>query len=180
MSNNRYFKIIIKCLVVCSNQPMIDYNRSSEQCYSSCIPSSGLRGWLQFLCHLLSYFPPFSSVVPSTPAFPTSLFMQSSRLSRGLPLLLLPSSPYASAVFVRRSSAILSTCPAHFSRFSTVRPLRLFRTPVSSQFVQPPLDSLHPCYLPHPVLTYFSQIYTIKMSIISINFVLLCDIKCFT
>ena len=32
--NNRQFKIIIKRLVVCWNQPMIDYNRSSEQHYN--------------------------------------------------------------------------------------------------------------------------------------------------
>ena len=49
----------------------------------------------------------------SSPAFFTSLFTQSSHLSLGLSRLLLPCSRNSAALFSNRSSAILSTCPAH-------------------------------------------------------------------
>ena len=58
--------------------------------------------------HLLFFFQS-----PSSPVFFTSLFIQSSHLSLGLPRLLLPCSRNSVALFGSLSSAILSTCPAH-------------------------------------------------------------------
>ena len=57
--------------------------------------------------------PVFFFQSPSSPVFFTSLFIQSSHLSLGLPRLLLPCSRNSVALFGSLSSAILSTCPAH-------------------------------------------------------------------
>ena len=79
--------------------------------------------------------PPLSLVVffqsPSSPAFLTSLFTQSSHLSIGLPRLLLPSTRNSAALFGSLSSAILSTCPAHCSLLLTSLSVKLLCTPVS-------------------------------------------------
>ena len=69
---------------------------------------------------------------PSSPAFFTSLFTQSSHLSLGLPRLLLPCSRNYAALFGNRSSAILSTCPAHCNLLLTSLSVKLLCTPVSS------------------------------------------------
>ena len=87
---------------------------------------SGARGWLQLICRLL-------------PA-------QSSHLSRGLPLLLLPSSRY-----------LLSFSGGDLP-FSPHAPSTVAGSPPSgpyllSQFVHPsPVHSLRPCYSLHPVV----------------------------
>ena len=57
---------------------------------------------------------------------------QSSHLSLGLPSLLLPCSRNSAAPFGNRSSAILSTCPAHCNLFLTSLSVKLLCTPVSS------------------------------------------------
>ena len=67
------------------------------------------------LCLSLVFF--FQS--SSSPAFITSLLTQSSHLSLSLPRLLLPCSRNSAALFVSLSSAILSTCPAHYSLLLT-------------------------------------------------------------
>ena len=72
-----------------------------------------------------------SSSLPP-PAFFTSLFTQSSHLSLGLPRLLLPCSRNSAALFGNRSSAILSTCPAHCNLLLTSLSVKLLYTPVSS------------------------------------------------
>ena len=78
--------------------------------------------------------------------FLTSLVTQSSHLSRGLPLLLLPSSRHPSALLVRRSSAVLFTCPAHFSRFfRTLSPLSIH--PSSSPAIRRTQLFSHNCRL---------------------------------
>ena len=65
------------------------------------------------------FYPPMYLVFffqsSSSPAFVTSLLTQSSHLSIGLPRLLLPYSRNYAALFGSLSSAILSTCPAHYN-----------------------------------------------------------------
>ena len=82
------------------------------------------------------FHPPPSPVFffqsPSSPAFFTSLFTQSSHLSLGLPRLLLPCSRNYAALFGSLSSAILSTCPAHCNLLPTSLSVKLLCTPVSS------------------------------------------------
>ena len=76
--------------------------------------------------------PVFSFQSPSSPVFFTSLFTQPSHLSLGLPRLLLPCSRNSAALFGSRSSAILSTCPAHCTLLLTSLSVKLLWTPVSS------------------------------------------------
>ena len=82
------------------------------------------------------FHPPLSPVFffqsPSSPAFFTSLFTQSSHLSIGFPRLLLPCSRNSAALFGSLSSAILSACPAHCNLLRTSLSVKLFCTPVSS------------------------------------------------
>ena len=101
-------------------------------------PLSGVRWCLQlFTASSASLFHPTLSCVfffqsPSSPAFFTSLFTQSSHLSLGLPRLLLPCSRNSAALFGNRSSAILSTCPAHCNLLLASLSVKLLCTPVSS------------------------------------------------
>ena len=62
-----------------------------------------------------SSLPPLSS----SPAFLSSFLTQSSHLSLSLPRLLLPCSRNSAVIFGSLSSAIRSTCPAHFSLLHT-------------------------------------------------------------
>ena len=83
------------------------------------------------------FHPPLSPVVfffqsPSSPAFFTSLFTQSSHLSLGPPHLLLPCSRNSAALFGSLLSAILSTWPAHCNLLLTSLSVQLLCTPVSS------------------------------------------------
>ena len=98
--------------------------RSETRRYRSLIfifPSSS--SLIPFHCrlHLLSPLPSISlALVLHSPPTPTKyFFMQSSHLSLGLPLLLLPSTLSTSVLFVNRSPPILSMCPAHFNPFSS-------------------------------------------------------------
>ena len=95
-----------------------------------------------FVCNFFTassdslFHPPLSLVFffqsSSSPAFLTSLLTQSSRLSLGLPHLLLPCSRNSAALFGRLSPAILSTCPAHCILLLTSLSVKLHCTPVSS------------------------------------------------
>ena len=82
-------------------------------------------------------FHPYLSLVfffqsSSSSAFLTSLFIQSSHLSIGLPRLLLPCSRNSAALFGSLSSTIISTCPAHCSLLLASISVKLLCTPVSS------------------------------------------------
>ena len=67
---------------------------------------------------------------------PAKSFRQSSHLSLGLPILLLPSTLGASVFFVKRYPSILSTFPAHFSRLLSSFIVRLsFRCQLHYFFV---------------------------------------------
>ena len=116
-------------------------------------PLSGVRCCLQLFTasSAILLHPPLSPVFffqsPSSPVFLTSLFTQSSHLSLGLPRLLLPCSRNSAALFGSLSSAILSTCPAHYNLLLTSLSVKLHCTPISS-----PVCSRYSCYFSDPYM----------------------------
>ena len=91
----------------------------------SCVPLSRGEGVdsyslsVAFRTNCLNYLLSFSPLTVSFYSCIPGISFHAVLPSQCLPLLLLPSSRYASALFVRRSSTILSTRLAHFRRFST-------------------------------------------------------------
>ena len=121
--------------------PGIRYERCKTKTITVCVnrlaPGRPLSLFLFFPLSAIRLHPPLSPVFffcqsPSSPVFFTSLLIQSSHLSLGLPRLLLPCSHNSAALFGSRSSAILSTCPAHCNLLLTSFSFKPLCTPVSS------------------------------------------------
>ena len=97
------------------------------------LPATFSPPHLLFFSTLLCFLSSSSSLPPLLSSSHLSLiFIQSSHLSLGLPRLLLPCSRNSVALFGSRSSAILSTCPAHCNLLLISLSVKLLYTPVSS------------------------------------------------